>query len=756
MNKYIDFLDKYKYAILISTTLIVLLFSFSLKNIAFEGSYRIWFDKNSQIMTSYDKFRSTFSGDDTFIVSFKDEKGIFNKKAIETIISLTNEFKKIAGVQKVDSLTNYQYISSEDDDIIVEDFFYEAKNLKLKEQIALKDKLILNQLISKDGKTTLLALRLASFLGADEELNIKVMKQIEKITTKFEKETSYKFYISGAPAITASLVTIAQKDALVLIPLAVVLVVFLLFIFFRNFLGVIVPSIVIVYTFLLTLSIQFILGYSLNNFTVNIPSFVSAIAIADSMHLYLAWVYYRQKEMPNKEALAKALSTNIIPIAMTSFTTAIGFATLGISHIVPISTLGISITSAALLAFIFSISLAPAIMLMFNNQDIKPIRFFNFLNTKGYGAFIKKNDIKIVVIFFTLFIVLLYGLSFVKVDSNIIKYFKKDTVVRQGSDFVEKNLTGSMIYEVIVDSKVKEGIKNPVFLKKIVKFEEELKQNFKNITFITSIKDIVIRMQHVLNKDIKEDIPNTNKLVAQYILLYSMSLPQGMEINDKIDTNERFLRISINSNIQDTSKDIYMIDWIKNWWKQNTNYSADVQGQTTIFAYMQKSVTDTLIYSVLLTLIIVCFAMLFIFRKVSILLLFILPNIAPILLVGGVMGYLNINIDIGVAISAAVILGIAVDDTIHFFSKYFESIKLRNFEHSIDYVISHSGNAMILTTFILSITFAIFGLSSFVPNVNFAIVTIIALNLALLLDLVLLPALLSLFHYKKRQKFDNI
>ena len=129
--------------------------------------------------------------------------------------------------------------------------------------------------------------------------------------------------------------------------------------------------------------------------------------------------------------------------------------------------------------------------------------------------------------------------------------------------------------------------------------------------------------------------------------------------------------------------------------------------------------------------------------------IFILPNIAPIILVGGVMGYLGRSIDIGVAISASVILGIAVDDTIHFFSKYFQAIKSMSFEESIDYVISHSGNAMILTTFILSFTFSVFGVSSFVPNVNFAIVTVVALNIALLLDLVLLPALLSLFYSKR-------
>jgi predicted RND superfamily exporter protein len=340
--------------------------------------------------------------------------------------------------------------------------------------------------------------------------------------------------------------------------------------------------------------------------------------------------------------------------------------------------------------------------------------------------------------------VALLGIYSLKVDSNSIKYFTKDTVVRSGANFVEKNLTGSMRYEIIIDSKTKEGIKNPQFLKTVVAFEKALKDRFESVRFTTSIKDIIKRMQKVLNPTAKEEIPNDRKLIAQYLLLYSMSLPQGMEINDKIDTKERYLRLSINTNIVDTSKDLEMIAWIKDYFKNHTQYSADVQGQTAIFAYMQESVTHTLLLSISMTLIIVAITMLIIFRNIKMLWIFLLPNIAPILFVGGVMGYLGINIDIGVAISASVILGIAVDDTIHFFSKYFDAIQQRGFEESIDYVLSHSGNAMIITTFILSITFALFGVSSFVPNVNFAIVTVVALNMALVFDLVLVPALLSL------------
>jgi len=749
MRKYINFLDRHKVKLIVLTTLLVALFSISLKDLAYEGNYRIWFDKESNIIKDYDNFRSTFSGDDTFVVAFEDEKGIFNPKAIDTILQLTDEFQKFDGVQKVNSLTNYQYISSENDDIFVEDFIHDTKELESKKSLALKDNLIVNQLISKDGKTAIIAIKLVSSLGADEEVNIHVMQKLQTTIHRYEQLTGYKFYLSGTPAITASLVTISQSDAMILMPLVVVVVVVLLFFLFRSVMGILVPSIIIVFTFLLVLSIQMMLGYKLNNFTVNIPSFISAIAIADSMHLFLAWIYYKTKDITNKEAVYLALKTNILPIGMTSFTTAVGFATLGLSKIEPISTLGIAITSGALIAFILSITIAPAILLMIKDDyKIKLVKFLNLINVKGYGSFIVKHDKKIVFIFVVLFIVIGYGLNFIKVDSNSIKYFTEDTVVRSGSDFIEEKITGPLVYEIILNSQVREGAKDPKFLEKIVEFEKEFKENFSNVRFTTSLKDIVVRMQEILNSTANEPLPTNQNLVAQYLLLYSMSLPQGSEINDKIDTTEQYLRLTFNSNIQDTSKDIYMIKWIENWWKTESKYSATVQGQSTIFAYMQDSITDTLIVSITATLVIVMIAMFLIFRNLKMLWLFILPNIAPILLVAGIMGYIGINIDIGVAISVAVILGIAVDDTIHFFSKYFDAIKTKTFEESIDYVISHSGNAMILTTFILSFTFAIFSVSSFVPNVNFAIVTVSALNIALLLDLILLPALLSLFYRK--------
>jgi len=751
MQNYINFLEKYKGRLFFLITFVVLVCSFWLKDLAFEGSYRIWFSPNSKIMKSYDDFRDNFSTDDTFVVAFRDEKGIFNTKAIHTILELTEEIASLDGVRKVDSLSNYQYISALEDELNVDNFIYEDNigDLKVKEQIALKDRLILNHAISRDGTSTMLSVRLDTQTNTAEEVNLYVMDKLEKIALKYERKYGYKIAISGMPAVTASLVNVAVHDAIYIMPLSVIIVILFLWLLFRDVIGVFVPAIVILYTFLIVLSAQFILGYKLNNFTVNIPAFIAAIAIADSLHLVLAWRYYKKEKYSNKESVYLALKSNFMPIALTSFTTATGFITLGLSDIVPIATLGYAITGGALLAFLLSVSLAPALLLYVKESyQPKNITFIDFSSLRGYGTFITRYDKCIVAFFLVLIVFLGYGLRYVNVDNNSMKYFDKSTVVRSGSDFIEEHITGPMTYEIIIDSKEKDGVKKPQFLRTVKRFEKELFVAYPNITFSTSIKDIVERMNSVLSDDNKTGLPEDTNLIAQYLLLYSMSIPQGMSINDQIDMDEILLRMTINSKTQTTSKDVEMIKWIKQWWKKNTNYSADVEGETAIFSYMQESVIQTLLDSIMYTLIIIFAAMLFIFKRLKMLWIFILPNIAPIILVAGVMGYLEISIDIGVVISASVILGIAIDDTIHFFSKYFQARKNMEFEESIDYVVRHSGNAMILTTLILSLTFLVFSFSSFIPNNHFSFVTVVALNLALLLDLLLLPALLSIFYRK--------
>ena len=735
----------------------------SLKHLEFEGSYRIWFGKESQILKNYDNFRAVFGNDDAVTIMFTDKDGIFTPKALETIENITQKLWATHYIARVDSITNYQYVHADPeypDDVLVEDLIddpssYTKEQLADKKAVALKEDLIVGKLISKDAKTTMIVGRMTPKAGDDPAVSFKLRNAVLEIIKPEEEKNGYKFFLGGGPIINTSFIEVAQHDGGTFTPAVIVVAMLLLLLIFRKFSSMFASIIVVIFTFLIVLSIQVLLGFKLNNFTANVPVFVVAIGIADAMHLLWIYTMARKKGMDNYEAIHYSVKKNFLAILLTSVTTAIGFASLGISAVVPIQTLGIATASAAVLAFILTILFVPAFLAILNPKikaDTNIQEANNHPVAVWYTHFLAKNAKVILLVSTLIFVGLGLGIFKANVDSNTVKYFKEDFPFRVAVKEMQDKLTGPMSYEVVVNSKTKDGIKDPKFLHTVDKFYSELYAKFPDVRHISSLMDVVKTFNKVMNKS--KTIPDNKDLIAQYLLLYSLSLPQGMEINDKMDIDEQLLRVSVSVNLVETSKDLEQIEWIENWWKQ-TPYSAVVNGQTVMFAHMQHDVTATLINSITLAVISISLVMLLIFRNWRMLPLFIVPNVLPIALVVGVMGWLHIDIDMGVAIAGAIIIGVAVDDTIHFMVKYIEARKRGdNLEDAMKYVLSYAGSAIIFTTIVLSIAFLVFIFSSFNPNYHFGIVTASALVIAVIVDLVALPALLMLIDKKEKSLLE--
>ncbi|MCF6244989.1 MAG: MMPL family transporter [Sulfurovum sp.] len=752
MKAYIDFLYKFRWAITIMVPLLVMMLASSLKHLEIDGSYRIWFEEDSQTLVDYDNFRNEFSNDDGIVIVFKDENGIFNKKALGSIQRITEALWEMPHIDRADSITNYQHVHSEadkPDDVLVDDFIVDDLDeatpayFKQRQEIATTDSIIVNRFISKDATTTMIFARLEADANEHGDISAEMMGYINPLIEAESNKTGYKYWLNGGPAMTQAFVDIAGHDAMVFTPLVFLASMILLFMLFRRVSGALIPLAVVLFTFLSVLAVQTLLGYKLNNFTANIPVFIVAIGIADAVHIYSLWLMGKKEGLDNKAAVTHSLHKNFLPILLTSFTTTVGFSTLAISDIVPVATLGIATASGAVLAFIISVLWMPAVLLLLK----KPIAVQNIekkeVKSYGYGAFIVKNDKKIVLLGTLIVALLGLGILFVKVDSNTIKYFDKEVEIRKSSEFTMDNLTGSMSYILIADSGKTDGIKDPEFLHTVEKFYSDYQLMFpKDVRHISSLLDTIKRYNKIMNQ--KEVIPKDRKLIAQYLLMYSMGLPQGMEITDQMDFDQRKLRITVLTNIVDNTKDMKMINFAKQWWDK-TPYAMTLTGQTAMYAYMAKDVTATLIYSLSLTILIVSIMMLLIFKRLKILWILLLPNLLPVILVIGVMGWLGLTIDMGVAIAGAIIIGVAVDDTIHFLVKYFDARKRGlSMADTFDEVLHYAGRAILFTTIVLSLSFSVFAFSTFTPNQNFGVVTAIALILALIIDLLYLPALLHM------------
>ena len=751
MKAYINFLYRFRWAIVLIVPVIVMLLASNLKHLEIDGSYRIWFEKDSKILTDYDKFREAFSNDDGITIVFRDENGIFNKKALSSIQRLTEALWEMPHIDRVDSITNYQHVHAEadkPDEVLVDDFIVEDLSeatpayLKNRKEVATSDSIIRDSFISADGKTTMIFARLEPNANENGDISSEMMGYLKPLIEAESNATGYKYWLNGGPPMTQAFVQIAGHDAMVFTPLVFLASMILLFLLFRRVSGAIIPLAVVLFTFLSVLAVQTLLGYKLNNFTANIPVFIVAIGIADAVHIYSTWLMGKKQGLANYDAVYNSIEKNFLPIFLTSLTTTVGFGTLAISKVVPVSTLGIATASGAVLAFVISVVWMPSVLLLLKKPIKGSIEKEHKPMIEGYGKFVVTNDKKILALFGLLIVVVGLGLAFVKIDSNTIRYFDKSVEIRKSAEFTMEHLTGSMSYILLVDSGKKDGIKDPEFLRTIEKFYTDYQLKFpKDVRHVFSLLDTIKRYNKIMNGT--ESVPEDRKLIAQYLLLYSMGLPQGMEITDQMDFDQRKLRITVLTNIVDTSKDIKMIEYAKKWWAK-TPYKLTLTGQTAMYAYMQKNITDTLIYSLTLTILIVSLMMLLIFKRLKILWILLIPNILPVVLVIGMMGWMGLTIDMGVAIAGAIIIGVAVDDSIHFLVKYFDARKRGlGMAESFDEVLHYAGRAIIFTTVVLSLSFSIFAFSSFTPNQNFGIVTATALILALLIDLVLLPALLS-------------
>ncbi|WP_345972856.1 efflux RND transporter permease subunit [Sulfurimonas diazotrophicus] len=760
IDRFVDGIIRFRWWAALLIPLITLALASQLRYLQFEGSYRIWFGEESPILKQYDTFRSVFGNDDALLIMFRDEAGVFNPKALGVVKRITEALWQTTDIARVDSLTNYQYVHSDPeypDDVIVEDFIDDpaalsSAQLADKARIAAGEEMIVGRIVSADMKTTMIAARLTPKAGDDPEVSARLKAAGEAIVAK-EAASGYTFHLGGGPILNMAFITLGEHDVKTFTPFVLLIAMVLLWFIFRRPSGMLLSLSVVIFTFLIVLAVQVLLGYRLNNFTANLPVFVVAIGIADAMHLFWIYLVGRRRGMGNHDAIRFSVRKNFLPTLLTSLTTAVGFASLAVSHVIPVKTLGIATATAALLAFVLTILFVPAMLAILNpkvaKSEAEESESHDALSLRS-ARFIMRHDRGILLGSLLLFTLIGIGIAWVKVDSNTVRYFKEHVPFRETVTFVQRNLTGPMAYEIVVDSGEKDGIKSPEFMRTVARFTEAFKAQYPAVRHTTSLVDVVEKFNDVM--DGSPTVPDGRNLIAQYLLLYSLSLPQGMEINDRMDVNERRLRVTASVDIVDTSLDLEMMQWVEDWWAQ-TPYRAQVNGQTEMFAHMQHDVTDTLVESILLAIAAVSLMMMLIFRNLRMIPLFIIPNVLPIALVVGVMGWLGITIDLGVAVSGAIIIGVAVDDTIHFLVKYREARREgESFEAALAYVYHYAGKAIVFTTLILSAAFMIFALSDFVPNVNFGIVTASALVIAVVIDLLMLPAWLSLVDSGKRSR----
>lgn len=698
----------------------------------------------------YDKVKEIFGNDEFFVIAFERDT-VFSRQNLAMLRNITEGLEELEEVRKVKSLTNIDYIEGGEDYFQVTKFLSELpKNNEAFAQLAQKaieEELYLSNLISQDAKTAAIVVYTYDRPG-DTEYRKKLINKTNLILEKY-RTPDIKFHISGWTKINYDLTTFIDRDTSIFIPITYLLIIIMVWLFYRNMRLTIIAFLNISICLFSTIGLFAVSGITLNNVTSLVPSLVMALSLSDTVHIFS----HLNKSILNRyadkrEALLETLKQVSVPCFMTTLTTAAGFASLMVNELDPIKDFGFIAAIGMILEFVFSFLFLPPLILLCNPHKIFTIwdenngrmeRFlFNLLKV------IRTNKKSILASGIIATLISLYFATTIRVETNFVEYFKKQSEVRKSIDFVEKKMSGVGSLDISFQSTEENAFLNPDNLKMIENVQHFLESN-KGVDLTTSLVEFLKDMNKSFHNEVDNyyTLPESRQLIAQYMLLYDSD-----EITEFVNDIYTHTKISARLSIHSSMEQQKLIDNVEEYIKKidtPENMEIKVTGRALESVRIIDSLVTGQILSLILASCVIGLCMFAVLKSIPLGLLSLLLNLFPLLVNFGCMGLWGISLNTATALISAVAIGIVVDDTIHFVSEYNRQRLLgRNRALSVERVMLKKGRAILTTSLILSAGFGVLVFSNFIPTVQFGILSALLMLIAVLGDLVLLPAILLL------------
>lgn len=718
--------------------------------IEFSTNYRYFFGSDNPQLQAFDELQNVYTKNDTilFVLAPQDGK-VFTNETLAVVEKLTKDSWQVPFSLRVDSISNFQYTKSDGDDLIVRDLITNASTLsneELKEikTIALAEPLLINRLISDKAHTTGVNVTLnypQKSLTEVPEAVAYARAMADKIRTE---HPDIKVYLSGITMMNNSFAEVSQHDMTTLTPIMYLVIIIVAVLLLRSFTATLGTVLVTAFAFTTGMGLAGWLGIMLTPPSAIAPTVIITLGIADSVHILITMLHEMRHGKTKNEAIIESLRINLQPIFLTSITTAVGFLSMNFSDAPPFHDLGNIVSMGVMGAFLYSIFFLPALM------SIMPIRVRKSIAGDKYvmehlAEFVVAKRKTLFVVLFALIAILFTGLFKIQFNDQFVKYFDERFAFRTDSDFVTENLTG--IYLIEYSLGAEGGVSDPEFLNKVEDFANWYR-TMPGVRHVYSITDVMKR----LNKNMHGDdeayykLPDNQELAAQYLLLYELSLPYGLDINNQINVDKTATKITV-SLIDLSTKDLLLIEQqATDWLKENAPTGMQVAGAspTIMFAHITKRNIESMIFGTTFALIVISGILMFALRSVKIGLISLIPNLTPAIMAFGLWGFLIGKVGMGLAIVTAMTLGIVVDDTVHFLSKYLRARREQglNSPDAVRYAFKTVGTALWVTSLILIAGFLVMTFSGFKMNSDMGILTAIAIAFAIMADFLFLPPLL--------------
>ncbi len=758
---YGEFIVRRPWLVLAGSLIVIFLMAYGLKNIYFSSDYRAFFGPDNPQLAAQDELERTYSKVDTVSIILKPDDGdVYNKNFLSLVYDLTEKSWMVPYSTRVDSLSNYQHTRSIEDDMIVEDLVEDPEDLDQKQldlirTVSLSEPALLKRLVSVDGKTTQIIITVET-PDTEESTLIKVVKQVREMAAEARvKYPDVHIGLSGNVMMSITFAEAAKSDMTTLFPLMYALLALTIFLFIRSIAGMISTMIVVFLSVIAAVGVSGYIGWGLNGVSVNSFVVILTISVADSIHILITYFGELRKGSDRRVATIESLRINMQPVFLTSLTTVIGFMSLNFNDSPPFREFGNVSAFGVMAAWFLSITLLPALMTIIPMKSRGQDHYDNsYLSRYVEWVMRQKRNILIgsvavVVICAALLPKLIY-------NDKFVEFFSTNLQFRQDTDFLMENLTGTYTMEFSVPSGEDGGISNPLYLEKLEEFAIWLGQQ-PEVRHVMTFTNIMKRLNQNMNGDNPEyyRLPDNRELAAQYLLLYEMSLPYGLDLNNQIDVNKSATRLTaILDNINTGAmKDLkYRAE---DWLVANAPVEMQTSGGTSvnlIFAFLTKRTFDSMFWGTGIAFLLISACLVVALRSMKLGMISLIPNIMPVVVAFAIWAVINGELGMFAASVTATALGLIVDCTVHFLSKYLRGKRELGLhaEDAVRYAFSMVGKALWVSSLVLIVGFSSLMLSDFSMNSKMGAMTALVIAAALITDFLLLPVILLYFDKKRK------
>ncbi|MFK7894680.1 MAG: RND family transporter [Myxococcota bacterium] len=747
-----------------------------------ETSNDAFFHEDDPVVVQNDAFQETFGRDSGIAIALRPESGVFDPDFLailrDTHIAIEDE---VPNLVEVTSLWNVRETLGNEEGLEVRDFLEDwpetPEALATLEARARANALYQNFMLSEDGRSTMIVIEtetysqlgeldaLDGFAEEDEaatkesrraitgEEDAVILAAVEEILDRIPE--GVEIHVAGLASFTTILQRTMAPDMARATLLSVGIAAAFLALLFRSFIGVALPLITVLLSVFATLSTMGAVGIPIMAPTQIIPSFLLAVGIGGAVHLVAIFYQGLRAGLDQSEAVAQALAHSGLPILMTSLTTAGGLLSFIPAALAPISHFGIISPIGVLLALLYVLVLLPAMLAAAPVRQIapesEPSDTPSQRSLRSIGRFSTRRPGLVLSIWAAVLVVAGIGIPRIHIGHNMIEWFPETDALPRAIDFMNEQFGGGVSYEVLVSTQSENGLHDPEVLRRL----EAVADHILSVEAaglragkVVSIVDVVKETHRALNENRPEAyaIPDSRELVSQELLLFENSGSDDVE--DLVTSDFETARLTVRVTFDDAALVLPYLEEVEPGIARILSPDLDYQltGEFRIVGNTITAALATMLRSYSTALVIITLLMIVLIGRVRLGLLTMIPNLAPVVFTLGLMGWFKFPLDMISLMNASIIVGLAVDDTIHFMHNFRREFDDGNsVEDAVDHTLTSTGQALLFTSCVLACSFLVYTQAYLFHMFAFGVTVSAAIVVAFLADITLAPALVATF-----------